>query len=147
MKNRDYFFSPYFIIGIITRYIFPPVTVLHSTMKITNPINIITKGLLCIMIITKDILASEISARVGTKKGVTRQIIDEIFDFMQESLASNNKVVINGFGSLRPITTKERIGTDPNNGNTKILLPSKRKIKFQMGATLERKVNTRCQKS
>lgn len=92
------------------------------------------------MNVNKDYLATKVSSSAGTKKGLTRIVIDTLFDEIQHCVASGDRVVISGFGSFTPFVSKERIGTDINNGNKKMVIPSKKKVKFSIGEKFKKEV-------
>lgn len=92
------------------------------------------------MNVNKDFLASKVSSVAGTKKGLTRIVIDALFEEIQHCVADGDRVVISGFGSFTPIVTKERVGTDINNGNRKIIIPAKKKVKFNIGEKFKKEI-------
>lgn len=88
------------------------------------------------MRINKDNLASTVSATTGIKKYIAKEMIDEIFNAIELYLIRGDEVVLKGFGTFSTYRTKERIGTDLNNGNAQMIIPAKKKVKFRVGKSL-----------
>ncbi len=67
-------------------------------------------------------------------------VIDTFFDTISESLASDDRVEIRGFGSFTVKKYKSYTGRNPKTGK-KISVPSKRLPFFKVGKELKEKVD------
>ncbi|MGA2090688.1 MAG: HU family DNA-binding protein [Endomicrobiales bacterium] len=57
--------------------------------------------------------------------------METMFTTMREALRTGDKVVVSGFGSFHPFTTKTKKGRNPKTGESLTLAPRK-KIRFKL---------------
>ncbi|MCB4790485.1 MAG: integration host factor subunit beta [Elusimicrobia bacterium] len=74
-------------------------------------------------------LIQSLTKVLSTKKEA-KDAIETIFSEMQLSLKKGDKVVISGFGSFHPFTTKTKKCRNPKTGETMHISPRK-KIRFR----------------
>ena len=89
------------------------------------------------MNMNKEILISAVADKTGYTKQVSREVVSTVVDIIMATLENKNKVSIQGFGTFSVEERKERIGTDINNGNQKIVIPATKYVKFTCGKHLK----------
>lgn len=57
--------------------------------------------------------------------------LETVFSAMRSALREGDKVVVSGFGSFHPFTTKTKKGRNPKTGETLTLSPRK-KVRFKL---------------
>lgn len=87
--------------------------------------------------ITTDFICSQISGETGIKKYIVRSVVDSLLSNIVKNVARGDKVTFMGFGTFYKVRTKERIGTDVNDGNKKIVIKAKDRGKFNFGSKFE----------
>jgi len=78
---------------------------------------------------TKD-LVQIVSESHDLSLAESRRIIDTIFDTIVDSLAKKKTVVVAHFGTFDTITTKPRVGRNPQTGET-LLIPERQRVRFK----------------
>jgi|JI10StandDraft_1071094.scaffolds.fasta_scaffold903167_2 nucleoid DNA-binding protein len=73
----------------------------------------------------------------GLSKKVIKDIVDETFTFILQSLEEDKKFTYPGFGSFRLKNRKQRQGTNPNTGE-KITIASRKAISFTVSEKLKK---------
>ncbi len=84
-------------------------------------------------------LVEEVSGEVGLSKRETQKVIVAVIGTIGDTLAAGKKVTLMGFGTLRVIKRKARVGRNPQTGET-IQIPAKKVPKFVPGKNLKNKV-------
>jgi DNA-binding protein HU-beta len=69
-------------------------------------------------------------------KGESAKLVDDLFEFIIDSLLKNEEVKIAGFGSFVCRTTAERKGINPKTKET-ITIPAKKSVKFKVSKPLK----------
>lgn len=87
-------------------------------------------------------LVDAVSYRVPelTKKGV-ETVISQLFEVIQETVSTGDKVTLVGFGSFEPRDRKERQGRNPKTGET-LTIPATKAIGFSAGKGFKELVNS-----
>jgi DNA-binding protein HU-beta len=80
-------------------------------------------------------LAYFIAEKYEIKKGLSEDIIESLFLKMEQEIRNGEKINIVGFGSFHTKEMKERIATNPQNGET-FSLESRTVVKFKLGKKL-----------
>lgn len=86
-------------------------------------------------------LASVLARENDIKKSDAVAYVDSLFDILQKTLASGDKVAISGFGSLETVTTKARTGRNPQTG-APVSIPAKKKVKWVTSGALKKALNS-----
>jgi nucleoid DNA-binding protein len=88
---------------------------------------------------TKQQLIEKVAAKTELKKSEVELAVDSVLDLIAESLRSNERVDLRGFGSFMVKDRKERQGRNPRTGET-ITIASKRGASFKPGKELMEKL-------
>ena len=98
---------------------------------------------------TKQQLIEKVAAKTELKKSEVEVTFDSILELIAETLRSNERIDIRGFGSFVVKERKERQGRNPRTGET-ITIAAKRDASFKPGkeltATLAPGEMARCRK-
>ena len=84
-------------------------------------------------------LVEEVTNQTGLTKKTSREAVDAVISAITDSLARQEKVTLVGFGTFQVIRRKERIGRNPQTGQT-IQIPAKKIPKFLPGKGLREQV-------
>lgn len=85
-------------------------------------------------------LIKEVSGRAGLTQVATKDVVDAILDVITNELIKGEKVTIAGFGTFEVRERAERMGRNPQSGETMLIAASKN-VKFKAGKALKDKVN------
>ena len=88
---------------------------------------------------TKSNIIDELAKRTGLKKKVAESVVDALFDIIEESLASGEKVQISGFGTFELRERGARNGRNPFTGEPMVIGPT-RHVSFNIGRTLKERI-------
>ena len=88
----------------------------------------------------KDSLAKEVAEQAGITKANASQVIDAVFDAIQESLKKGEPVALVGFGSFKVSKRNARTGRNPRTGEA-ISIPETMAPSFSAGKFLKEAVN------
>lgn len=88
---------------------------------------------------TKSNIIDELAKRTGFKKKVAESAVDALFDIIEESLASGEKVQISGFGTFELRERGARNGRNPFTGEPMVIGPT-RHVSFNIGRTLKERI-------
>lgn len=88
---------------------------------------------------TKSNIIDELAKRTGFKKKVAESVVDALFDIIEESLASGEKVQISGFGTFELRERGARNGRNPFTGEPMVIGPT-RHVPFNIGRTLKERI-------
>jgi nucleoid DNA-binding protein len=84
---------------------------------------------------TKQQLIEKVAAKTELKKSEVEVAVDSVLDLIAESLRSNERVDLRGFGSFVVKDRKERQGRNPRTGET-ITIAARRGASFKPGKEL-----------
>lgn len=68
------------------------------------------------------------------------RVVESIFKYLSNQLASGNNIEIRGFGMLKTKTTKPRTARNPKNGES-VEVPSKRKVTWKSSKLINLTMN------
>jgi DNA-binding protein HU-beta len=88
---------------------------------------------------TKQQLIEKVAAKTALGKGEVEVAVDSVLEVIAESLQSNERVDLRGFGSFLVKERKERQGRNPRTGET-ITIAAKRDAGFRPGKELTQKL-------
>ena len=90
--------------------------------------------------LTKADLADSIYATLPVDKQKAAQIVEDYIEIIKESLESENKVMLSGFGSYEVKYKPARRGRNPQTGAS-ITLRERKVVKFKPSQLLRRAIN------
>lgn len=88
------------------------------------------------MTINKNDLAKKISTKNDLTIQKSLDIIDNIFEEIEDAISKSIDVNIVGFGCFKTVQRPDRIATNPQTGKT-FSLPSRKVVKFVLGKHLK----------
>jgi len=88
---------------------------------------------------TKQQLIDKVAAKTELGKAEATVAVDSVLDYIADSLRSNARVDLRGFGSFVVKERKERQGRNPRTGET-ITIAAKRDASFKPGKELTEKL-------
>ena len=86
--------------------------------------------------LTKAELISIVAGKTGLKKTQVGNVLDSVFEAIQDALIHGNKFTMTGFGTLYPTVRKSRTGRNPQTGEA-MVIPGKLVAKFKSGKNLK----------
>ena len=90
------------------------------------------------MTTTKKDLALRISEKLGVKKQLAYEVVDNLFKAMRESLIQGNRIEIRGFGVLGVKDTKPKpAARNPRTGEI-VYVPARKKSYFKAGVLIKK---------
>lgn len=81
-------------------------------------------------------LISIVADKANLSKKVAEETIDALFDTIQETLTTGEKVVVSGFGTFEVRTRVARTGRNPRTGED-ISIPGQKSPAFKAGKSLK----------
>lgn len=84
-------------------------------------------------------LIKDVARATGCTISNTKKILDACFGRIGEALGDGDDVSILGFGTFKTVRKKERIGRNPQTGES-MTIPEHTSIKFKVGRTLAESV-------
>lgn len=85
-------------------------------------------------------LVKEVSGRTTLTQAASKDAVDAILEVITEELIKGEKVAIAGFGTFEVKERAERMGRNPQSGESMLIAASKN-VKFKSGKALKDKVN------
>lgn len=85
-------------------------------------------------------LIKEVSGRTGLTQVATKDVVEAVLEVITEELIKGEKVTIAGFGTFEVRERAERMGRNPQSGET-MLIGASKNVKFKAGKSLKDKVN------
>ena len=79
---------------------------------------------------------------LGVSRAQAERSVDAVLDAMRTGLRKDRMVQLVGFGTLKVVERKPRIGVNPKTGE-KIKIKGSKNIKFSIGKELKAKINSR----
>lgn len=89
---------------------------------------------------TKQQLVERVSAKAERPKAEVESVVDALFETIAETLQSNERVDVRGFGSFVVKDKKARQGRNPRTGET-ITIAAKRDAGFKPGKELTERLS------
>jgi len=87
--------------------------------------------------ITKKALIQQISRKNGMNPTDVRLIVQELFDYVQDSLSEGNRFEFRGFGVFEIVRRKPKVGRNPKAPEKTIIIPARNAVKFTAGKRLK----------
>lgn len=85
-------------------------------------------------------LIKEVSERAGLTQVATKDVVEAVLYVITNELIKGEKVTIAGFGTFEVRERAERMGRNPQSGET-MLIEASKNVKFKAGKALKDKVN------
>ncbi len=92
------------------------------------------------MTLTKTHIVERLFANNLFKKGESAQIIETLFELIKQSLQDGEDVLISGFGKFCVREKQQRVGRNPQSGESLVLSPRK-VVTFKCSGILKGKMN------
>ena len=89
--------------------------------------------------ITKADIVEHLHDELGLNKSECRQLVDDFFQEIRESLINNEEVKLSGFGNFELIDKKSRPGRNPKTGED-VTISARRVVTFRAGNKLRKKI-------
>ena len=92
------------------------------------------------MAMTKADIVEIIHQKIGFGRKESTQIVEQVFEIIQETLESGEKVKISGFGNFVVRQKRPRRGRNPKSGN-EIVISARKVVTFKSGNVLRKALN------
>ena len=89
--------------------------------------------------ITKADIVEYLHDEIGLNKSECRQLVEDFFQEIRESLINNEEVKLSGFGNFELIDKKSRPGRNPKTGED-VIISARRVVTFRAGNKLRKKI-------
>jgi len=89
--------------------------------------------------ITKADMVEYLHDELGLNKSECRQLVEDFFQGIRESLINNEEVKLSGFGNFELIDKKSRPGRNPKTGE-EVTISARRVVTFKAGNKLRKKI-------
>ena len=89
--------------------------------------------------ITKADIVEHLHDELGLNKSECRQLVEDFFQGIRESLINNEEVKLSGFGNFELIDKKSRPGRNPKTGE-EVTISARRVVTFKAGNKLRKKI-------
>ena len=94
------------------------------------------------MTLTKAQIMESIADQLGFPKNHSTEIVEILLELIKKSLASDDDVLISGFGKFCVKEKRERRGRNPSTGEDMMMEPRK-VVTFRCSRSLREKVNSK----
>ena len=92
------------------------------------------------MTVTKTDLTSSICNRLDLPKSQASRLVESLLENIKRTLASDEDILISGFGKFRVKDKKTRKGRNPQTGED-LMLDGRRVVTFRYSSALREKMN------
>src|SRR5438105_15367888 len=90
--------------------------------------------------LTKMDIVVAISNQTGMVQHQVFDVVQRTLDHITDSLANNVTVELRNFGVFQPRLTKPRVGRNPNQPRSSLVIPSRATVKFKVGKIMRQRV-------
>jgi nucleoid DNA-binding protein len=90
--------------------------------------------------ITKRDLVVKISNNTGMTQQQVFNVVQGLLDTVTGHLADGDEVVLRNFGAFQVRKTKAKVGRNPNQPGTDVIIPPRAVVKFKPGKEMREKV-------
>lgn len=90
--------------------------------------------------ITRPDLVAALNAKTGLSKSECAGLLESVLDEITNTLASGEKVKINGFATFRPHQKPERVGRNPKTKEA-VPIPPRKVVIFKPSGVMKAKIN------
>lgn len=92
------------------------------------------------MALTKEKIIATVHEKIGFSKSQSRDVIENLLDIMKKSLASEENLLISGFGKFVVKRKRARRGRNPQT-NEDLQLKARKVVVFKTSGVLRKKIN------
>jgi len=92
------------------------------------------------MTMTKADIVEIIHQKIGFGRKESTEIVEQVFEIIQETLESGEKVKVSGFGNFVVRQKRPRRGRNPKSGD-EILISGRKVVTFKSGNVLRKALN------
>lgn len=92
------------------------------------------------MALTKEKIITNIYEKIGFSKSQSRDVVEQLLEIMKRSLASEENILISGFGKFVVKRKRARRGRNPQT-NKDLQLKARKVVVFKTSGVLRKKVN------
>ena len=92
------------------------------------------------MALTKQIIVESVAEKLDLKPAKAKDVIEELLEIMKSTLASEEDVMISGFGKFQVNKKKPRKGRNPATGK-EMMLDGRRVVVFKCSGKLRDRIN------
>ena len=89
--------------------------------------------------ITKADIIDHLHDELGLSKSECKQIVEDFFQEIRDSLVNNEAVKLSGFGNFELIDKKARPGRNPKTGEN-VTIKARRVVSFRAGKKLRKRI-------
>jgi nucleoid DNA-binding protein len=90
--------------------------------------------------LTKRDIVLQISSETGLVQHSVLEIVQKTLDIITESVAKGDTVELRNFGVLEVKLTRPRVGRNPNQPGSRLVIPSRAAVKFKPGKVMRERV-------
>jgi integration host factor subunit alpha len=92
------------------------------------------------MALTKDKLVTRLQTQIGLTKPESRQMVEQLFGLIKDTLAEGEDLLISGFGTFLIKKKNERRGRNPQTKEA-LMLKARQVLVFKTSGVLRRRIN------
>jgi integration host factor subunit alpha len=92
------------------------------------------------MTITRKELAKEVSDKTGFPGQVSADLVDQLFEILEEALENGERIKISGFGNFVVRQKRPRRGRNPQTGE-ELLISGRKVVTFKPSKVLRKALN------
>ena len=93
------------------------------------------------MALTKEKIIATVYEQIGFSKSQSREVIEQLLDIMKKALASEENLLISGFGKFVVKRKRARRGRNPQT-NEDLQLKARKVVVFKTSGVLRKKINS-----
>ncbi len=93
------------------------------------------------MALTKEKIIANIYEKIGFSKSQSREVVEQLLEIMKRALASEENILISGFGKFVVKRKRARRGRNPQT-NQDLQLKARKVVVFKTSGVLRKKVNS-----
>jgi len=93
------------------------------------------------MTLTKDKLATRLQTQMGMTKQESLHMVERLFEFMKDTLANREDLLISGFGKFSVRQKQARRGRNPQT-KASLILPARKVLVFKASGVLRDRMNS-----
>ena len=90
--------------------------------------------------LTRKDITNRLHSRLGISRNLLRNILDDFFESLVTELITKKKIKISSFGTFEVKNKKERIGRNPKN-KIEFKISSRKIVKFKPSDIIKKKLN------
>jgi integration host factor subunit alpha len=92
------------------------------------------------MALTKEKIIAIIHEKIGFSKSQSRDVVEQLLEIMKKALASEENILVSGFGKFVVKRKRARRGRNPQT-NQDLQLKARKVVVFKTSGVLRKKVN------